>query len=411
MENEKIIALSNLYLSRYAWPKSELEGQIVGNPDLIVVIPAHNEPDLCDALKSLHQCDRPQGEVLIIVVINESTQSNEEIVRVNKATFKKATAIDQRFRQCVLHLQLPPKKAGVGLARKIGMDEAVRIFESQGKDGIIVCYDADCTCDTNYLSSIEDYYAQRPSNLGVVHYEHVLHGDNHFPIVNYELYLRYYINALRFARYPYAFQTLGSCITVKSSAYQKQGGMNQRKAGEDFYFIHKVMPLGKVGEINKTTIYPADRISDRVPFGTGHAVGKYIDDPDPDYPVYHYHTFEDLVFVNQNLDIYYETQELPNIPETIKVFYKENDFDLKQLIKHSGGLSNFTQRYYQWWDGFRTLKFVHFCRDHFYPKINLDDALRWLSEQASNLDLKDQSREEQLLMLRDYDRNQEFYIK
>jgi hypothetical protein len=61
---------------------------------------------------------------------------------------------------------------------------------------------------------------------------------------------------------------------VKSSAYQKYGGMAPRQAGEDFYFINKIAMHGNVGEINDTTIFPSSRISDRVPFGTGDALGK-----------------------------------------------------------------------------------------------------------------------------------------
>ena len=44
--------------------------------------------------------------------------------------------------------ELPQKDAGVGLARKIGMDLALLIFDYDppGKK-ILVCLDADCTVD------------------------------------------------------------------------------------------------------------------------------------------------------------------------------------------------------------------------------------------------------------------------
>ena len=56
----------------------------------------------------------------------------------------------------------------------------------------------------------------------------------------------------------------------------RQGGMNKRQAGEDFYFLHKIIPLGHFGEINTTRVIPSPRPSDRVPFGTGRAVRDYL---------------------------------------------------------------------------------------------------------------------------------------
>ncbi len=52
--------------------------------------------------------------------------------------------------------------------------------------------------------------------------------------------------------------------------------MNRRKAGEDFYFLHKIIPLGEFREVNTTCVIPSSRESDRVPFGTGAAMRKYV---------------------------------------------------------------------------------------------------------------------------------------
>jgi hypothetical protein len=45
--------------------------------------------------------------------------------------------------------------------------------------------------------------------------------------------------------------------------------MNRRMAGEDFYFIQKLLPAGGFFNLNQTTVYPSPRSSARVPFGTG----------------------------------------------------------------------------------------------------------------------------------------------
>ncbi len=405
----------SLYLSRYAEPSCGLWEEVTGHPDMIVVIPAHNEPEITSALNSLHLCLSPNSDVAIFIVINASTDDHEEIHLQNKNTVDQIRSTRTTYNQYYKSFQLPPAKAGVGLARKIGMDEAVRLFEYNQNDGIIICYDADCTCDPNYLIEIETYYRDKKNLLGLVHHEHVLNGINREPIINYELYLRYYVNALRWTGYPHALQTLGSCITVRSSAYQKQGGMNKRKAGEDFYFIHKMVPLGGVGEINNTTIYPSDRISDRVPFGTGHAIGKYLDNPDQDYPIYNPLIFQDLKFINENLRFCFDDPSnwFKTLPESLKSFCEQTLFEeaLTKIISQAGSFENFTDRYYQWWDGFQVLKYVHFARDNFFPNSGIDQSIAWLFQQKAIPSNNNSDRSEALLKLREIDKTTEFYIK
>ena len=213
----------SLYLDRYA-SKEPVFPEYRPSPDLqmVVVIPCYNEPEIEKALLSLHECNQP-CDFLVLVVINESVDEEEEIRNQNTKSIKAIKKLKSKlgFKTLVTHQILRSKKAGVGLARKIGMDEAVRFFEKIDVDGIIICYDADCTCEPNYLESIYTYYQKDKKEAGIVFYEHDL-SDNKDAILNYEIYLRYYVNALCFAGFPYAYQTLGSCITVKSKRYQKR---------------------------------------------------------------------------------------------------------------------------------------------------------------------------------------------
>lgn len=404
MEKENTFSLTqnNIYLNRYAWESQGLLSKVSGCPDIIIVIPSHKEENIDKALKSLHACKTPDGQIAIIVIVNEAENAEEETILANKKSLDLIESIKPKFPQYVHYLKLPVKKAGVGLSRKIGMDEAVRIFEYHNKDGIIICYDADCTCEPNYLIAIENYYQDPLKLVGLVHYEHPLNGENAAAIILYELFLRYYINGLRIANYPFAFHTLGSCITVRNSAYQKQGGMNTRKAGEDFYFIHKMTHLGGIGEINNTTVYPSDRVSTRVPFGTGHAIRNFQLSPDETYPTYDPRTFEDLKLINKGLETIYESGKLPPYPKTISTFYQLSDFDLDKMIKSSGSIHNFKQRYYSWWDGFRVLKFVHYTRDHYYPNVPLQQGLAWLDSNLP-INLSGTPPEQQLQTLRKWD--------
>ncbi len=405
--------MSSYYLDRYATKRPFFEQTYSGNPNLIVVIPAFNEPDLKRAIHSLQCCEPPPCEVLLMVIINQPESCDDSIHQVNQRVFDQIKQLQGHFPLLISFAKLPDKKAGVGLARKTGMDEAVRIFDSNESDGVIICFDADCQCEPNFLVEIEKQFRSGTTYTALTFYEHPLDGENQEAILNYELYLRYYVDALRWAGFPHAFQTLGSCIAVRSDAYMKQGGMNTRKAGEDFYFIHKMTAVGHIHEINSTTIFPSDRLSDRVPFGTGHAIGQYLAAGDPEYPVYSPHTFEDLrKFLNLVPGLYENKQIDQAFPVSIQSFLIENRFQekLQELIYETRHYDAFRKRFFQWMDGLKVLQLVHHCREHYYENEPIMDAFEWLNRQYLHLESIPENKKDALLAIRAFDRKNRFYI-
>ncbi len=372
----------SLYLDRYAWPEPLFADPPVADVEMVVVVPCHNETGLITALYSLGQCTVPANSA-VLVIINHAKNADPHIVMQNRLT---AEAIDDLKAQYPIPLfwhicPLPPKHAGVGLARKIGMDEAVRWFEAQHRDGIIVCYDADCYCAPNYLNAIYQFYQQIHHEVGTVFFEHRLEAHA-ATIIQYECFLRYYVEGLQKAGYPFAIQTLGSCITIRSRRYQKEGGMNRRKAGEDFYFLHKVIQNGGYGEINNTTIFPSDRISDRVPFGTGHAIHRLLGQPV--YRVYDPRSFECLQSLIEVIPNLYHQKSTP-FEEPLAHFLKTQRFEeiLSEIRRQSPSEKIFRQRFYRWLDGFRVLKLIHHLRDHYLPLVPLEQALHFTGLKGS----------------------------
>ena len=322
-----------------------------------------------------------------MVVINEPESANSEVLRQNQATYAEATrwALQNNSNRLATHViyvnDLPKKHAGIGLARKIAMDEAVRRFESiSNNDGIIACFDAYSTCDENYLIELEKHFQEHPKTPGCsIHFEHPLDGENSEAIIYYELFLRYYINALRYAGFPYAFQIVGSSMAVRSWAYQKQGGMNRRKAGEDFYFLHKIIPLGNFTELNSTSIIPSPRLSDRVPFGTGRAMMDWRSGKKDLTKAYNSKIFEELKsFLNQIDTLYYGS--INRLPKSIKDFLDAEQFEnvLERIRKQSTSKGLFRQHFFHWFDGFKVLKYVHFSRDSYYPQVDVTDTIQWI---------------------------------
>ena len=110
-------------------------------------------------------------------------------------------------------------------------------------------------------------------------------------IICYEIFLRYYVLGLSFAKSEYAFHTIGSTMLCTPDAYVKVEGMNKRKAAEDFYFLEKLAKIFPIGEIKSTSIHPSKRGSWRVPFGTGKSVDRYLSNSRDEYLLYNPKSF------------------------------------------------------------------------------------------------------------------------
>ncbi len=416
--------LYNLYLQRYASQDYKILEEPEPNTRLIVIIPCYKEPHILNSLLSLYNCEPPNCEVEIICVVNHSENEESDIKEYNRNTIKSINSWIKRHPKSgftffvIKAFDLPKKHAGVGLARKIGMDEAVRRFDFLNiKDGIIVCFDADCECNTNYLSEINKFYQKYPKTNGaIIYFEHPLNGDFHSAIyhgiTNYELHLRYYKNALKYINHPSCYHSIGSCITVSSEAYQKQGGMNKRKAGEDFYFIQKIIALGNVKNINSTTVYPSSRPSDRVPFGTGKAIEKILQIGKKDYYTYNPRAFEDLKLLFEKVSKLYEANDLKSIieglPESIQAYLiKINFYDIISKIKNnSGSERQFIKSFYHWFNGFIVLKYIHFSRDDFYNEVEIQEAANWIINKFTSQKFITQNKKMILVQLRNMDRSQ-----
>ena len=386
------------YLHKHAIYPSQIKASPLPNLNIIIVIPCHDEPDVLSSVQALRDCKPPEGSVEVIVVVNGSEQNTTEIKQQNKLTISQLQQwiprnTDERF-QCftLYHPDMPAKHAGVGLARKIGMDEAVWRFEKIGNPrGIIACFDADSRCDTNYLQALEQHFTQTDTVACSIYFEHPTNGTKYSEaiykaIIDYELYLRYYVQALRFAGFPHAYQTIGSSMAVRADAYQRQGGMNRRKAGEDFYFLQKFIPHGHYSELHNTRVIPSPRPSDRVPFGTGKAVGDLIE-ADTSYLAYHPNVFIDLKTFIQKINTLYDKKSdvevsefTDNLPDSIGTFLIQYHFykKIKEIHQHTSNEITFRQRFFQWFNAFMVLKYVHHARDRYHPSVPVYEVAIWL---------------------------------
>jgi hypothetical protein len=375
------------YMKKHALFPSFISDKPTDDLFLSIVIPCFNEPDIISSLNSLWDCDRPVSFVEVIIVINASEDSDEKSLNQNIITEQNIdkwlkSHIDGKVKFYKIEVNnLPKKDAGVGLARKIGMDEAVIRFNAINKgDGIIIGFDADCKCMKNYLCEIEKLFKQNTKLDGCsIQFEHPLEGNEYdeftySAISAYELYLRYYIEALKYAKHPFAFQTIGSSFAVRAEAYCKQGGMNKRKAGEDFYFLQKIIQSGNYTELNSTKVFPSPRSSDRVPFGTGAAIEKMQIANDLNYHTYDLKAFDDiaeLVYVScklfganeEKIKSIFNKLSLPMQNFLIEIDFIQN---VNGINQNSGSEETFFMRFFRWFDMFKVLKYMNYSHQNYY---------------------------------------------
>jgi glycosyltransferase involved in cell wall biosynthesis len=362
-----------------------------------VVIPSYNEPNLRQSLEALQACKAPECWVEVIVVINYPEGSSHKVCEDALIAHKLVHQMnDEASRQQlnfipILAENLPKKQAGVGFARKIGMDEAAfRFMLVNNPKGIIACFDADSTCKSNYLQEIEQFWTLNPSTTACsIRYEHPLSGSEFENIVykgitDYELHLRYYIEAGRFIGHPHSFHTIGSSMACTVESYTRFGGMNRRKAGEDFYFLQKIIPHGGFAEINSTCVYPSPRPSLRVPFGTGRAMSKYLENPNE--PVLTY-SLDSWMAVKEFLKNAQSLSDINLDPSTfindqhisVAEFLEANQFSEKifEIRSNTSNQKSFEKRFFLWFDAFLLLKYLNFSHEkHFSKRPIGEESLR-----------------------------------
>lgn len=377
------------------------KNRVVSPPDftphlpVIIVIPIFDDPEIITTLDSLRRCVLPVGGAGVILVVNHSEKCPEEIKQKNiyLATRLKEELLNHptpgiNFKLTEAY-DLPAKFAGVGFARKIGMDEAAWYFYQDGNpDGVIASLDADTLVKENYVTALASHFERTKIAGTSIRYEHRLCGTEEAQknaIQKYELYLHYYCQSLRYTGHPYAYHCIGSAFAVRASDYAAQGGMNKRQAGEDFYFIQKLITTGRYDTLTTTTVYPSARISLRTPFGTGMAIKQIIKDEGKFY-TYNIKAFQGLKSFFDGLSCLYKADQeqtekyLARQEEPLRTYlsgYGLTDI-VKEINANTASAAVFQKRFYDNFNAFRVLKYLNFAHTSYFEKQEIIEAAQEL---------------------------------
>ena len=370
-----------------------------------IVIPSLAEGrNLFATLDSLVQ-NPPEltAQFLVVVVVNQRQNADQSLDKQNKADL---SALDDYADKTPLNLAwldaategyaFSARQAGVGAARKLGMDLALEWLD-WSRDPVLVCLDADTLVDSDYLSALYKHFAMTSAGAATIPFRHqpATSDVQQAAIDRYELFMRSYVFGLSLAGSPYAFNTVGSAMACRATAYLRCGGMSTRKAGEDFYFLQQLAKTDGVAQLDGTMVFPQPRSSDRVPFGTGRSVARLLDGDVGSVLFYPVEVFKvlaawlNLVTNKSDLDASSLLKETTKISPHLSAYLERLDWmrHWPVLQENYPGRTARLRAFHVWFDGFRSLKLIHqLCDEEFgrgEPEELIPAYFEWRGDQFS----------------------------
>ncbi|MBN2571957.1 MAG: hypothetical protein JXA68_07505, partial [Ignavibacteriales bacterium] len=136
---------------------------------------------------------------------------------------------------------------------------------------------------------------------------------------------------------------------------------------------------------------PSSRPSWRVPFGTGKSVTRFLQGTQNEYLLYSPKSFlvlKEWINLFENKELLSPSKYLllaNKIHPALRNFLVEKKFekDWGKILQNSKSNEQINKQKRLWFDGFKTLKFIHYLRDNAFPQVNMFKAVEELLDNNS----------------------------
>jgi len=338
-----------------------------------IIIPVYNEYDyILDTLESIN--NNPTTclkNLLVILVINNSVTDNKKIVNNNSRTHQLINHQEYKYEKLVIDFysegnQLTEKHAGVGSARKIGMDYALKLSTPQS---LFFSLDADTIISNKYLKTIQEKFKGSKMHACVINFKHQKSSDSIIEegVRSYEKKIKSIAQKISNTGSPYGYVSMGSAIVCTALAYISIGGMSKKKATEDFYFLQALAKYSKIYRINEILVFPSSRCEQRVYLGTGYRLNEFQKNKtfrELDYSVSAYQNLRHIIVITQKMwgqdyNLVYNKIKIVSNKKTAD-FLVQNNFKNVwiQFCKETKNQKQFMLFFNQWFDALKTIKFL-----------------------------------------------------
>ena len=402
------------YLARHTEPESWAVEGLSGEFGHALVVPAYGERESLFALLASVP-GGPAGRVLVVVVLNARADSPRSVHEANAAARERFDrelpgAVDVGEASGIRAHAMPggtllvidraspgrflPEGQGVGLARKIGNDAALRLHAAgRLASPWLHNTDADTLLTRDYFEQTAGFDPEQ-TGAAIYFFEHRFDADPDLALAGrlYEISLRYYVLGLAWAGSPYAYQSMGSCLAIPCGSYAQVRGFPRKNAAEDFYVLDKLAKVGAIERLAGTPLSLEGRASDRVPFGTGRALRDLTGKRKSlsNFRLYHPLVFAHIAAWLQALDRFAVSggdgeQAMAGLPPPSPFFRTDllreslaklgvTDAIAQARARSSDG-ATLRRHLHTWFDAFRTLKLAHALRDGGLPSVPWREAL------------------------------------
>lgn len=384
--------LATNYLGKYGEPESLLAQTLhVDRYPHCLVIPAFDEQwqDIATAVANI------TTRFLLVLVANAPSDVDEKTRRLLSDTENAGHRIWAHENIALIETTHPfdillvdrcspdrhlPKRRGVGLARKIGADIALALItKSLVEEPVIYCSDADVVLPPDYFTACKD---NGETAAWLYPFVHVPTKGHDQASLLYEISLLYYVAGLQYADSPYAFLSIGSTMALSAQHYARVRGFPRRNAAEDFYLLNKLAKSGRIQQHPAPQIRIAGRPSHRVPFGTGAGIRKITDLASP---LQEFTFYDPRVFslLRELLDCLDSSWDDPDLRHTelcsppVRQWLLDNQVPavIRRFRTTAKRRQVFNKHITDWFDGFRTMKFVHEMQANGLPRRPLSEIL------------------------------------
>jgi hypothetical protein len=372
------------YLETYAEPEGRNPIPLPAAYDFTLVVPCFEESPA--TVRRVWQNQPDNSAFLAIIVVNSQVPSPDWALELAgelgpdprelapNISIQKTEAGDAPD-ILIVDLYHDPIDAryGVGLARKTGMDVALRLFaDNQIRSDWLFTTDADALLPA-------DYFTTKPAadDVALLYpFVHQAVPGFEAATISYEIQMLYYAAGLKWAGSPYGFPTVGSTICCKTYNYASVRGVPKRNTGEDFYLLDKLRKQGNVKPMKRSPIELDGRLSKRVPVGTGRAI-EAIGQAESDYQFEHPDCFDalrDQIRLLQTLSseqpskIVYPDRRLEDYCRSVNL-----DARYQSKRTESPSPTVMYKHLIDWFDGLRTRQFVHRMRDQHFGTVTREE--------------------------------------